>query len=249
MRGREAQRVQDADVKPDKPAAARARAPADGSHAPFLTLARTVGNRRATRLLQRWRDENGKFHDGAKPPDAENWEEFSGKGGMLCWRRKASAPALTPTVGPTTTTAAAASTDPPRTSTAEWSLDPKKIRYSQDGIDATFSDGRRIDDVARQLIREPNKNAGLDAILITKRQGVYISLDNRRLWAFKHAGRATCPVKWATPEEVAASTHFDSPKGTAIVGVRNANNLSTKDLVLPDIPKNFVKKFDTYRYV
>jgi len=252
MHGGKSEQLGEAESEAARRPEAPAQAPARDHASSFLALARAVGNRNATRLiLQRWRDHNGKFHDGAQPPDVENWEKFTNDKGFELWRPKTgTAPTTKPTavVTPVATTATGAA-EPDRSSTEIWSLDPNKIRYSQDGITKTFTNGTRIDDAARTLAGSPGSVGRYPAIKITKRKGRYISLDNRRLWVFKHAGVAQCPVVWATAQEVKDSTHFDSPEGTAFVGVREGSTLSMQGLVPAPIPPGFKKKYDTYTYI
>lgn len=130
-----------------------------------------------------------------------------------------------------------------------WLLSPASIRYSQDGITASFANGTRIDNAARALVRDPSGADKYDPIRITSRKGKYISLDNRRLWVFRHAGIPACRVRWASDVEVRQSTHFDSPEGTAFVGVRLGKSLDPKGLVPASIPKGFVKKHADYTYM
>lgn len=247
MPGREAEQVQEAAPEPAKASLALAPAMAGNDvQARFLTLARAVGNRAATRLLQRWRDEAGKWHDGAKPPDADNWEQFTSKDGQLRWKRKATAPVVA--VVAVAAAAPVPGNDPVADAAGRLWLDPMKIRYSQDSIDGTFSTGGKIDDAARDLKRDLTKVGNWPSLNITKRQGRYVSLDNRRLWVFKHAGVALAPVVMATAQEVTDQNwKFTAGSGgAAFIGVRSA--ISLTNLTPANLPRNFAKKNQLWNY-
>ena len=80
-------------------------------------------------------------------------------------------------------------------------VDPKTIRFSQDSIKGTFRDGRSVQDLAAGLKDGSIKPGDVPAIRIVERNGQLISIDNRRLWAFREAG---VPIRTrpATAQEI-----------------------------------------------
>jgi hypothetical protein len=82
-------------------------------------------------------------------------------------------------------------------------MDPLSVRFSQSSISYRFRDGTTIDELAEALrtgVLRPNE---IPPLRLFEREGVYYTLDNRRLEAFRRAG---LPIPWrlATPEEVEA---------------------------------------------
>jgi hypothetical protein len=216
-----------------QPAPLRGAVPAD---AMLRRLARAVGNRGMARLLQRWVDQDGKSYPGAEPDDAENWETYDHSGEQR-WRPKtapvaAAAPVATvvkpaevkpaaaaKAAEPVKSTVAAAADD----STTVWWMSPATIRYSQDSISPTFKNTTKITDAARALLASPTKVDAYPALLLIKREGgkKIISLDNRRLWVFKHAGVPLCKVRWASAGEYEAQRQkmTAGKTGSAFIGV------------------------------
>ena len=66
--------------------------------------------------------------------------------------------------------------------------DPSKIRFSQDSIKGTFRDGQSIDDLVKGLKDGSIKPGDVPAIRVVEKNGQLISIDNRRLAAFRQAG-------------------------------------------------------------
>jgi hypothetical protein len=80
-------------------------------------------------------------------------------------------------------------------------IDPNRVRFSQNSIRATFRDGGSIDQLAEGL-RSGSVNAeDVAPIRLFERDGKLFTLDNRRLEAFRRAG-VRVPYRMATPEEV-----------------------------------------------
>jgi RHS repeat-associated protein len=79
--------------------------------------------------------------------------------------------------------------------------DPKTIRFSQDSIRGTFRDGRSVQDLAAGLKNGSIKAGDVPAIRTVERNGQLISIDNRRLAAFRDAG---VPIRTrpATAQEI-----------------------------------------------
>ncbi len=232
-----AEQVKGPEVAPDAPLPARDALPPEET---LRRLARAVGNRGMVRLLQRWVDQAGKSYPGAQPDDVENWESYD-EAGETRWRPKSATPAAAATVKtveakpaevkpaevkpaaakaaePVKNTTAAAADD----STTVWWMNPATIRYSQNTISPTFGSGGKITDAARALLASPAKVDAFPPLLLIKRKGgKIISLDNRRLWVFKHAGVPLCRVRWASAAEYAVQkkkmTAGDT--GSAFIGV------------------------------
>jgi len=80
-------------------------------------------------------------------------------------------------------------------------VDPKTIRFSQDSIKGTFRDGRSVQDLAAGLKSGSIKPGDVPAIRTVERNGQLISIDNRRLSAFREAG---VPIRTrpATAQEI-----------------------------------------------
>jgi hypothetical protein len=222
-------------------------------------LGRAAGNRAMARILQRWVDDKGKWYPGAKPADAENWEMFKHSSGQERWRPKtvavpaaatttaavvtAEKPAAAATVAPATT-AATKKTDPPDVSDSktEWWADPKSIRYSQDSISAKFANGTAVDSAARSLRKTPKNVDDYPPLLLRKRKGgKLVSLDNRRLWVFKHAEVPLCKVRWISDDEWKAQSWkmTAGDLGSAFIGVKGPPILDMKDLPTFTPPSSF----------
>jgi len=75
-------------------------------------------------------------------------------------------------------------------------MDPKIIRYTQDSISTTFSDGKRLGQTLLDLQMKKIKVWDIPFIRVTylESEGQWYGLDNRRLWVFKRFGKRI-PVK------------------------------------------------------
>jgi hypothetical protein len=82
-------------------------------------------------------------------------------------------------------------------------VNPENIRFSQDSIKAEFKDPRfgTIDDLAAGLRGKTIKPGDIEPIRVVVRNGELVSIDNRRLEAFRRAG-VEVPVRMATPSEI-----------------------------------------------
>jgi hypothetical protein len=81
-------------------------------------------------------------------------------------------------------------------------LSPWSIRFSQNGIQATFKDGTFIEDVAAGLRSGQINPRDMPPIRLARRDGKLYTLDNRRLEAFRRA-EVEVPARMATPHEIA----------------------------------------------
>jgi hypothetical protein len=81
-------------------------------------------------------------------------------------------------------------------------MDPQEIRFSQSSIGRRFSDGREVAELAEGLQSGSIDPANVDPIRLVERDGKLYTLDNRRLEAFRRAGKFV-PYRMATEEEVA----------------------------------------------
>ena len=81
-------------------------------------------------------------------------------------------------------------------------VDPKTIRFSQDTIKGTFRNGQSVQDLATGLKNGSIKPGDVPAIRTVERNGHLISIDNRRLAAFREAGIAI-RTRPATGQEIA----------------------------------------------
>lgn len=81
-------------------------------------------------------------------------------------------------------------------------MDPYNIRFTQGGISAEFSDGSSVFEVIKKM-RDGKIDPGeIPAIRIFVKNGVFYSVDNRRLFLFQQVG---APIKYeliTTPKEV-----------------------------------------------
>ena len=68
------------------------------------------------------------------------------------------------------------------------SIDPSRIRFSQDSIRGTFKDGGSVDDLVAGLRSGSIDPSSIPAVRIVERNGQIFTLDNRRLHAFQQAG-------------------------------------------------------------
>lgn len=193
-------------------------------------------------VVQPWRDQAGKYHDGAEPPDKENWEKFvPDKGnfkGFELWRPKTGA-------GTTTVKKEEKEKEEEPDLLADGMvhlLDPALVRYTQDSIDSTFSDGGNIYDTATALINGTKKPSEIPAVRCYSKKVNgklrYISYDNRRVWCFKQAKLVDPSIKMqcirATEQQQKdLASHITATQGTKGGGditVRNASVTKMSDL-------------------
>jgi hypothetical protein len=114
---------------------------------------------------------------------------------------------------------------PEEDSGEEFMVDAELVRFSQDSIGKTFSDGKKIQDVAVSLKSGTTKPADLPAIRVFKSaQGRLVTLDNRRLWCCKTAG-TQIKCAWASDEAIKAEgfkfTSGKGHEGKTTITVRN----------------------------
>ncbi|MFG3042194.1 RHS repeat-associated core domain-containing protein [Streptomyces sp. NPDC048330] len=85
---------------------------------------------------------------------------------------------------------------------AAGSMSPKAIRYSQDSIKGSFKDGQTFEQAIDDLQAGRVTANDFPAIRIFEQEGKIFTLDNRRLYVFKEAGK---PINFrrATPQEIA----------------------------------------------
>ncbi len=103
-------------------------------------------------------------------------------------------------------------------------LNPNSIRFSQDSVRGTFSDGRSIHELTEGLSTGRIKPRDVPAVRLVERQGRLISIDNRRLQAFRDAG-VDIPTRMATPSEIRKAIRdgkFSAGElGSATIRIRN----------------------------
>ncbi len=82
-------------------------------------------------------------------------------------------------------------------------MNPNAIRFSQDSIKAGFKDPAfgTIDNLAAGLKSGSIKPGNIEPIRLVEHEGNLISIDNRRLEAFRRAG-VDVPTRMATPAEI-----------------------------------------------
>ena len=82
-------------------------------------------------------------------------------------------------------------------------MNPNAIRFSQDSSKTGFKDASLggIDDLAVGLKNGTIKPGSIKPIRLVEREGNLISIDNRRLEAFRRAG-VDVPTRMATPAEI-----------------------------------------------
>lgn len=64
----------------------------------------------------------------------------------------------------------------------------RQLRYSQDSIKGLFQDGRPVAQMRRELHSGEKAVGDIPTIAAIVHQGHVYTVDNRRLWAFKHCG-------------------------------------------------------------
>lgn len=82
-------------------------------------------------------------------------------------------------------------------------ISPDQVRFSQASIRFRFRDGRTIDEMADGLRNGTIDPASIPPIRVLVKDGLYFTLDNRRLEAFRRAG-VEVPYRMATSEEIGA---------------------------------------------
>ncbi len=84
-------------------------------------------------------------------------------------------------------------------------MDPYEVRFSQSSVSYRFKDGSSIDDLAEELRTKSVLPKDVPPLRLVEKDGLFFTLDNRRLEAFR---RASVAIRWrmATPEEVAAES-------------------------------------------
>lgn len=102
-------------------------------------------------------------------------------------------------------------------------INPKAVRFTQDSIKATFSNGRKVEDLIQDL-KSGKLNAGdVPPIRVFSRNGKIYSLDNRRLKAFQEAAK---PIRItpATPSEIVeGSFKFTSKNDGTSIRIRRGD--------------------------
>ena len=89
-------------------------------------------------------------------------------------------------------------------------------------IKATFRDGTSIDELAIGLRSGRISPHDVPPIRVFEWQGLFFTLDNRRLEAFRRAG-VDIPVRMATPQEIAEEAwKFTSQNAGISVRIRGA---------------------------
>ena len=97
----------------------------------------------------------------------------------------------------------------------------KDIRFSQNSISSSFSDGSSVDDMVQGLKSGTINPNDVPAIRILERDGALYTLDNRRLYAFQQAGVDNIPFQWATPQEILNEAwKFTTTNGGTSIQVR-----------------------------
>ena len=104
-------------------------------------------------------------------------------------------------------------------------LDPMSIRFSQDSIRPGFRSPEfgTIDDLVEGLRTGRVKSGDVEPIRLVEREGNLITIDNRRLQAFREAG-LDVPTRMATPAEIEQAIRqgkFSAgPLGTDTIRIR-----------------------------
>jgi hypothetical protein len=188
--------------------AARAAAAVHGNGEPFA----------ARGVVQAWRDHRGKWHDPPPvKPDEAQWESFTDPKGMVAYRPKEGSDAWK-----ADQEAIAAAKEKGARTKAEnqararaWEEkstdyesvffeDPAVVLYTQDSISALFANGKSIESMREALESGELAATDVEPIMVQLWKGRLWSYDNRRLWAFKHAGvQVRC--RFGSPREIAAN--------------------------------------------
>jgi hypothetical protein len=80
-------------------------------------------------------------------------------------------------------------------------MDPNQVRFSQNSISYWLSQGQTIDDLAEGLRSGQIHAKEIPPLRLVQKGGLFYTLDNRRLEAFRRAG-IEIPWRIATPEEI-----------------------------------------------
>ena len=86
------------------------------------------------------------------------------------------------------------------------SIDPWNVRFSQDSIKPSFRDGETLDALVEGLRSGSIRSDTIPPIRLVDIDGVFYSLDNRRLEAFRRAG-VKVPFRRARTDEVQNEKH------------------------------------------
>ena len=85
-------------------------------------------------------------------------------------------------------------------------MSPFDVHFSQSSISYSFRDGTTIDELAQALKSGQVNPQDVPPLRLLEKNGVYFTLDNRRLEAFRRA-KLEIPWRLATGEEIAAESH------------------------------------------
>jgi hypothetical protein len=99
-------------------------------------------------------------------------------------------------------------------------IDPARVLYSQDSISAWFQDDTSIDDLAESLAKGWVAASDIPTIRIVERSGKLVTLDNRRLYAFKKAKIHIYYVKWNSVPEWQLSKFTANSEGSGEPTIR-----------------------------
>ncbi|WP_444921818.1 hypothetical protein ACJJID_05460 [Microbulbifer sp. CnH-101-G] len=102
-------------------------------------------------------------------------------------------------------------------------INPKAVRFTQDSIKATFTNGRKVEDLIQDLKSGKLNASDVPPIRVFSRDGKIYSLDNRRLKAFQEAAK---PIRItpATPSEIVeGSFKFTSKNDGTTIRIRRGD--------------------------
>jgi hypothetical protein len=94
-------------------------------------------------------------------------------------------------------------------------MDPNQVRFTQSSVRFRFSDGTSIDDLAEALKAGEVRADEVPPLRVFEKDGLYFTLDNRRLEAFRRAGMAI-PFRLATAEEINEETWKFTTKNAGV---------------------------------
>eukprot|EP00434_Breviolum_minutum_P026175 symbB.v1.2.023142.t1/scaffold2098.1/size89601/3 len=128
-----------------------------------------------------------------------------------------------------------------------WKLDKiaiSDILFSQATISDSFGDGTPVEEMIRQLSTDPFAIEQIPYISIVDDCGKHVSMDNRRLYAFRMAFEDTyaVPVKRYACKEDYGASEFER-KATSICGghlieIRHRNEMDAPHAEYLDLPRN-----------
>lgn len=103
-------------------------------------------------------------------------------------------------------------------------MHPDRIRFSQNSISYYFKDGRTIDELADGSRTGLVRAADVPPLRRVEKAGEFLTLDNRRLEAFRRA-QVEAPIRMATAEEASAEEwKFTTTNGGVSVRVREEHS-------------------------